>query len=193
MKIKTAGVLILGALVLSGLGGCGNNNRMPANNVQQQPQQQYPSWVLNPQVEDGIAAVGSAKIGAAGLSFARTEAIANARDELARQLEIKVNNMFKSYTNVVGVNGQDGVDKVATNVSKQVSSKILNNSKQIKMWLSPDKNVYVLVAIKKEDTAPQIKKTVNSTLKNEKALWQEFKSKNAQDELDSSINKMFNK
>ncbi|BDU51052.1 LPP20 family lipoprotein [Haliovirga abyssi] len=191
MKKSVAGALILGALGLSVLGGCANNKPKPETKVQQQSQ--YPNWVMNPSVEDGIAAVGSAKIGAAGLSFARTEAMANARDELARQLEVKVNNMFKSYTNAVGVGGQDGVDKVATNVSKQVSSKVLTNSKQINMWISPEKEVYILVAIKKEDTLPKIKETVNSTLRNEKALWQEFKSKNAQDELDSSIDKMFNK
>ncbi|OQY10829.1 MAG: hypothetical protein B6I28_00115 [Fusobacteriia bacterium 4572_132] len=187
---KNVGVVVLGGILLSTLGGCGSAP-VQQNVVQEQPQSQYPSWVMNPAVEDGIAAVGSAKMGAAGLSFARTEAMANARDELARQLEIKVNNMFKSYTSSVGVGGQDGVDKVATNVSKQVASKVLTNSKQIDMWISPEKEVYILVAIKKEDTVAPIKETVNSTMQNDKALWQEFKSQKAQDELDASVNNMF--
>lgn len=190
---KNVGVgVVLGGILLSTLGGCGSAS-VQQNAVQEQPQSQYPNWVMDPTVEDGIAAVGSAKMGAAGLSFARTEALANARDELARQLEIKVNNMFKSYTNSVGVGGQDGVDKVATNVSKQVASKVLTNSKQIDMWISPEKEVYILAAIKKEDTVAPIKETVNSTMQNDKALWQEFKSQKAQDELDSSINNMFDK
>ena len=189
MKKNVGVAVVLGGMLLSTLGGCGS---APVKQNAVQEQSQYPNWVMNPTVEDGISAVGSAKMGAAGLSFARTEATANARDGLARQLEIKVNNMFKSYTNSVGVGGQDGVDKVATNVSKQVASKVLTNSKQINMWISPEKEVYILVAIKKEDTVAPIKETINkTTMQNDKALWQEFKSQKSQDELDASINNMF--
>jgi len=55
-----------------------------------------PAWVLDPTMEGGITGLGSAKIGPAGISFARQEATAAARDEMARNISVKVNNMFKS-------------------------------------------------------------------------------------------------
>ncbi|MBZ4647068.1 MAG: lipoprotein, partial [Clostridia bacterium] len=84
-----------------------------------------PAWVIDPTMEGGLTGLGAAKIGAAGLQFARTEAIANARDEMARTLSIKVKNMFKNFTQVTGVGDAETVDKVSANVSKQVANQTL--------------------------------------------------------------------
>lgn len=152
-----------------------------------------PGWVIDPSMEGGLTGLGSAKIGAAGLSFARTESIANARDEMARSLSIKVKNMFKNFTQVTGVGDAQTVDKVAANVSKQVANETLEGSKPKQVWISPCNEYYVLVVMDPGLAKKSVEQSVKTSLKNEQALWQQFLAKKAQDELDAEIDKEFGK
>ena len=120
-----------------------------------------PDWVLQPSYSKGIAAVGEAKIGEAGLAFAKTEALANARNELARQIQVEVDNMFTSYTNVVGAGDNQLVEKVATDVSKQVASVSLKGSKQLNIWISEKNEIYVLVGVDNSVLNEQTKAAIN--------------------------------
>jgi hypothetical protein len=150
-----------------------------------------PKWVLNPETAGTLSAVGSAKIGPAGMQFARTEALANARDELARQLSVKVKNMVKNFTQVIGAGDDQTVDKVSVQVSKQVTSQVLQGSKQKDMWISPSGTLYVLVVLDPQSVQKAIKEATLTSLKNEKALWQKFMAKKAYEELDKEIQKEF--
>jgi len=186
--LKSLTVAIAAAAVLVGCGGS-----QPA------PQQQAgcniagpntPMWVCMPEVEGAIAAVGSAEKSPAGISFQRQEAMANARDELARELGVQVKNMFKNFTQTTGVGNAQTVDKVAANVSKQVAKQTLNGSKLKNMWTSPNGTLFVMVAIAKNTVKQSVKQSAVSSLKNDKALWQQFQAKKANDELDAAIDKM---
>ena len=150
-----------------------------------------PKWVLNPEMEGGLAAVGSAKIGAAGIQFARTEALANARDELARMLSVKVKNMVKNFTQQIGVGDDQTVDKVSVQVSKQVTAQVLNGSRQKDMWISPSGELYVLVVLDPASVQEAVKQATLSSFKKERALWQQFQAKKAYEELDREIEKEF--
>lgn len=189
--------LLLAAIMLLSLAACTgtetNTSTVSTTPVKEDTMAGYPAWVIDPSVEDGIGAVGSAFIGAAGVSFARTEALANARDELARQMEVKVQNMFKSYTNSIGLGGADGVEKVATSVSKQIANQTIKGSKQKGFWISPDKELFVQVIVAEEVVKEEAKEIMKSDVPvgtSDRALWQEFKSKNAQEELDKAIDEM---
>ncbi|MBZ4683247.1 MAG: hypothetical protein PWP46_127 [Fusobacteriaceae bacterium] len=193
--------LVLATIILLAFTACSNNQTKGNNEMQKvdnsgmEQMVNYPAWVLDPSIEDGIGAVGSAKIGAAGVSFARQEALAQARDELARQIEVKVNNMFKSYTNAIGLAGEDGVEKIATNVSKQVASQTLRGTKQKELWISPDKELFVQVVLPNEILADEAKNAFKNETpigNSDRALWQEFKSEKAQQQLDYEIEKMVN-
>ncbi|WP_300666885.1 LPP20 family lipoprotein [Desulfoluna sp.] len=153
-----------------------------------------PAWVLMPP-EGGISAVGSAKIGPAGVSFAKLEATSNARDEIARTINVKVKNMIKNFTETTGVGDDTTVDKVFTNVSKQVAKVDLTGS-QIKNVHKDDANqeIYVLVALQPEavsGVADAMKQAAVTSYKNDKALWQKFQAKKGQEELDKEIEKEF--
>jgi len=150
-----------------------------------------PEWVLNPQREGGLSAVGSAKIGPAGIQFARTEALADARNELARQINVKVKNMVKNFTQVIGAGDQQTVDKVSVHVSKQVTAQTLNGSKQADMWISPSGTLYVLVVLDPASVQEAVKEATLTSFKNEKALWQKFQAKKAHEELEREIQKEF--
>lgn len=152
-----------------------------------------PSWVLNPQVEGTLSAVGSAKKSQAGMQFTRDAAMANARSEITRMIEVKVNTMMKDFTQVTGVGDKETVDKVTSSVSKQIASQSLKGSQQKDVWMSPCGELYVLVVLNPAQVADMAKQQVTSSFKNDQALWQQFQAQKAQDELDAAVNKEFNK
>ncbi len=151
-----------------------------------------PSWVIDGGAnEAGIAAVGSANIGGAGLQFARTEASANARDELARQVSVKVQNMVKNFAQTTGIGDDETVDKVASQVSRQVADETLVGSKQQSSWISKKQNIFILISIDSESVKDAVSNSVTTSYKNEQALWQQFQAQKAQDELDAFVNQEF--
>lgn len=173
---------------LTFLGGCASTK-----DVMEDEFEDAPSWVLDggSSVEEGAAAVGSAKISKAGMNFTRTEALAYGRDELAKQLGVKVKNMVKNFTQTTGIGDDETVDKVSSQVSTQVTKETISGSRQKEMWISPSKDLYVLVFIDNETLKTAVKNSVQTSMKNEAALWQQFQAKKAYDDLDKEIEKEF--
>ena len=189
LLVSSIGVLLL-------LSGCGNKNLVKETPQCQIEGAKAPEWVCNggANIKGGIFAVGSAQKSPLGIGFQRQEAMAAARDEIARQIEIKVKNMFKSYLSSTGTRDAQTAERVATSVSKQVAREVLRGSKLLKVWISPKGTIFVLVGISgnpEEIIKKDIEKAARTTFKNDEALWQEFKAKKAQDELDAAIKKEF--
>lgn len=190
MKLLKIGLATAAASLL--LVGCASNDtKQPsfADHCEYRPGIQAPEWYCSPDIEGGIAAVGEAQANAGNNSnFQRTEALAAGRDELARQLEVKVKNAFKNFTETTGA-GDDGTfDKVTTDISRQVANTTLSGSKQLKRWVAPDNTLVLLVGIAEAD--PVID-NIKSSFKNEKALWQKFQGDKAQQDLDKYIEQEF--
>ncbi len=146
-----------------------------------------PSWIKKPTVEDAIAEVGSAPKSAAGIGFQRRIALANARSNLAQQVETLVKDKVETFTRTTGIAKAETVDRVATTVSKQVAKVTLRGSKQVDSWRSPSGTFYVLVAIPNKEINAAAKDAVKTSFKNDEALWQQFKSKQAFEELEKEF------
>jgi glucose/arabinose dehydrogenase len=143
-------------------------------------------------MEGGLFGVGSSEKNPLGISFQRTEAAAAARDALTRQLKVKVKNMFKQFQATTGIGDAQTAEKATQNVSKQVAAATLNNSKVMKTWVSPKGTLYVLVGMPDpKAVANQVKQAVKTTFHNDEALWQEFKAKKADEELEAAVDKEF--
>jgi len=176
--------------------GCGTSNKsisLPKKAMQCQIEgANAPLWVCSggENMTGGVFAVASAQKTPLGINFQRQEAMAAARDEIARQISLKVKNMFKSYMSSTGVGNAQTAERVATSVSKQLSYQVLQGSKLLKTWISPKGTMFVLVGMKKS-IKKALKEATKTTFKNNQALWQEFKAKKAQEELDAEINKEF--
>jgi len=153
--------------------------------------QNAPNWVRAPNVEGGIAGIGSQKIGASGIDFARKNAIASARDSLANTIQVKVNNIIKNFTRSTGIATDETVDRVSTHVSKQCSSQLLSGSRHADTWISPSGELYALVVIRTDSAKNAIKQNTYSSFRNEKALWQQFEANKAFNDLDKEIDKEF--
>ena len=154
-----------------------------------------PSWVCDggATMEGGLFAVGSAAPNPLGIGFQRTEATAAARDALARQISVKVKNMFKQFQATTGIGDAQTAEKATQNVSKQVAAQTLAGSKVMKTWISPKtRTMYVLVGMPDPKAVQQqVKQAVKTTFKNDQALWQEFKAKKADEALDAAVDKEF--
>lgn len=182
-------------------GGCANTEESdPVAQAPTMTQNKFanaPGWVLNPSMEGGLSAVGSAIESKAGMSFQRTKALANGRDELARQMSLEVSNMFKSFLQSTGVGDAETIDSVSSAVSKQVAQATLSGSRQGQMWVAPDGELYVLVVMDMEAfklaTEQAYKQAVQTSMGNDEALYQQFLGERAQDDLSAEIERRFGK
>lgn len=207
MKVQTKLFLLSISCGAALLTGCQTTDPQPtpaptpAPVVQPQPSlsggkfANAPHWVANPTVEGGLSAVGSAMPTGAGTSFQRTRALAQARDELARQMSVEVSNLFKDFTQVTGLFESETVDTVASNVSRQVAQATLAGSRQVDIWQAPDGELYVLVVMDTDsirDAAREaVKAAASTSLGNDEALYQQFLGERAQAELDAQLEKRF--
>lgn len=188
MFIKLITMAGLGALLMT---GCSNKdldvdahvkNEQMANELDGAPK-----WVMSyGENEDMIYGIGIAEPSYGDIAFQKTVAMASGRDEISRIIGTKVKNMLKSYKEKTGTTSGT-FDKVTSDVSKQVSHQILNGSKRESWWISRSGNLYVLVSIPKANVKEMIKEATNSSFRNNEAMWQKFQSKQAQDELEATI------
>jgi len=172
-------ILMLITLIL--IGAC--------SNVDYTQTEKYPEWVTAPTYENGIAGVGSAKINDLGFDFARKEAMANARADLARQIGIKVNATFKSYVAKSGADRNTAVDKVVEEIYKDVVSQDIVGSRLERTWESPEGELFVLMVVDNEHI---INGTVEAASEVEDEGLEELRSKEAQEQLRKELENFFN-
>jgi ribosomal protein S20 len=203
MKLRS-NVLAFSTIALLGLASCGGNQPQ-AQSVNDAPQIDpnqcsrdgalAPTWICSPYLEGGLTAVGSADKSPLGEGHQRVEAESQARDSLARQLNTKVKNMFKNFSQSTGVGESQSIEKVTTNVSKQVAKIDLSGAIPRDSWQNPKTGtLYVRVVLNPAATkmvAEQVKETVKTSMRNDEALYQQFVAKKAQAELDAEIDKEF--
>ncbi|MBU2916725.1 MAG: hypothetical protein ACJAZB_001557 [Psychrosphaera sp.] len=155
-----------------------------------------PEWVLNPVVEDGIAA--AACVSSSGsMTTDKAQATALSRVDLAQQIGTKVKALDKTYQERVDVAGQAQVGSTFTSVSKQLTEQSLTGSRVIKTSYAnfDGKNqLCVLTALGSSSTKELFDNILKQserpvTIDQEKVLYQEFKAYKAQEELDAELMK----
>ncbi len=183
-------ILSVGCLLVT---GCSKKVKKVDNEALEEEFKHAPAWVLNGHAEGSISAVGSAVIGKSGMQFAKTEAVAHGRNELARQTSIKVKALVNNFVEQTGLGDDQLVDRFSKQMTKQITNVTLSGSRQKDMWISPSKELYVLVEMDPAAVKETVKKQLTTTYQNDQARWQEFKAKNGEAELDREIEKTFGK
>jgi len=148
-----------------------------------------PEWVCNESIE-------GAEYGAVGIGMSRNasmrkqQAEARARKNLAHQIEVKVKAKTEDFMRSTGNGDAETMDAVTTSVTKQTSQVTLRGSRKVKQWTAKDGKLYVLVAVSpavEKEINQQAKKGLQTSFKNDQALWQQFQSKNALESLDKEF------
>ena len=184
-------LLTLPAMFL--LGACASNP------MEETSVGEIPSWVLNPEVEDGIA-VSECVLWSGNMSIDRQQAVANARTSLAQRIETRVSAMDKSYRDKVETSV--GVESGSTfsSVSKQITQQTLVGTSPLKtdiVKIADKDNLCILVGIGQESTKSLFDELVKVSARplndgQKDALYQEFKAARADQQLDDELDKLRN-
>ena len=149
-----------------------------------------PKWTCNPYLEGSIVAIGVAPKNAGNdYGMQRTEAMAEARDALTRQLSVKVSNLFKSYKATTGSSTDATFDKANSNVTKQLASQTLQGTKPVESWQSKDGTLFLLVGLDTNAVKSGMDTAVKTSFKSDKAMYQKFLAAKADGELDAELEK----
>jgi len=112
---------------------------------------------------------------------------AAALGHLAEQFKVKVAKMVKQYIGTTGMGDAQTVDAAASSTIKTISSKMLEGARMYRSRTGPEGRMYVMVGLDAEKTKALVKAAVKNSMKNEKALWQEFKAQKSHDEMAAGI------
>lgn len=190
MKYRTLRLSFAAVVTAGVLSACGGAQVISCT-FPDAPSVEAPGWICDEPVAGvEVSAVGSAAKSAAGTSFMKQQAATAARVQLAQNAQVEVSNMVKNYVETTGIGDNQTVDKVSASVTKQITSQTLNGSRIYKSRKGPSGTMYVLVGMDPAAVAKTAKTAITSSMGKDKALWQQFRSKKAQDELADEISKM---
>lgn len=102
-----------------------------------------PKWVMNTPPGCGMGSVQ----GVPSLSLAKTGATARGRDDLARQLQTRVESLMKTYRAEGGEDTKDLNEELLINISQQSSQALLQGTVAKEVFVGSDspKTLYALV------------------------------------------------
>ncbi len=131
--------------------------------------EEAPSWVCGTYDDPTrYTAVGSAPYSKLGHNFSRNEAILNGRANLVNQIQLQVKTKAESYMRSTGLQENEMVEKVVTQLSKQTTDMTISDSKQISYWQSKNDNaIYILIAMNKDSVNNKIDAQVREIVDNE--------------------------
>ncbi|MBL4942354.1 MAG: LPP20 family lipoprotein [Colwellia sp.] len=158
-----------------------------------------PAWVLNPVVEDGIAATDCVKF-SGNLSIDQKMATANGRLSLAQQIETRVEGLDKTYANRTDSNEELTTGATFSSVSKQLTKQTLSGSRAIKsdiIDIAGKQHFCVLTTLSPSATKELFNALVKGSKRSvnpqdEKFLYQEFKAHKAEQSLEKEIQRLTN-
>ncbi|ADT85330.1 LPP20 family lipoprotein [Vibrio furnissii] len=158
------------------------------------PTTEAPAWICDVMPTDLEAgAMGYAKKSAAGMGVMRKVAINEARVQLAAQFQTDVNNLFKqavqSSVNTTNDVAVENVVETFENVTKNVVTRSLSNSKLIVSQVSPTGGLYVLVGMDKATFQANVDQVVDAASKDAK-LWNQFNNEKAAEDLTNALNSL---
>lgn len=172
------------------LAGCAS--APPAPTTPETPVSVLPSWIANPIIEDGVAA-SECVPWTGDMSLDRAEAVAKARADLAKQIEIKVKAMDKTYARKVKTAEGIATGGVFETVSRQVTQQNLNATqvnRQDIVKINGQDHLCAMVVFGREATKRLFENLIKDSgvaqisPQDESVLFEEFKAYKAQQELD---------
>ena len=187
MKQRFNVVKAITAISLITLTGCATNQDKIVGNIE------LPRWVVMPQIENGLAE--SACVPWSGhLTIDRNHAIAEARNALVQQIELKAASMTKTHASKTDVATGTNVGATFETNARQIAESTLKGSKAVKgdlFTIDEKKQFCALVTVTPEQTRQVFNNLVKSsgaTLQSndEAVLYQQFLAWKGQRELEKA-------
>lgn len=155
-----------------------------------------PEWVTSPAIEDGIAATSCVKW-SGDFDLDKKQAIANARQDLAQQIRIRVESMDETMKRNREGAGKADQGSVFTSVSRQTADQHLKGAvpQRVKPVKFDDaQRLCAQVAMKPEQTRELFdtlirESKVQLSAKDEDLLFEEFKADQARQRMDEALSR----
>jgi hypothetical protein len=117
-----------------------------------------PSWVLSPEVEGGVAAVGIASKSRGGFKFQISKAEMDAKANIATTIQSEISRVTKEALREAKVNDTDDVEEVFSQATKEVVRNMpLSGATRINIHQGTDGTLYVHMILKNKDYSSYIK------------------------------------
>jgi len=191
-NIKASAIIAVSVLFLA---GCSDKPTKPQPMVEVKPTvQTIPSWVRMPIIDDGIAATDCV-VDSGNFSIDRKQAVANARVDLAQQIDTNIKAMDKTFARRAETNQGISIGSTFESVSKQLTQRSLTGARPIKVEnvvFNEKNHLCVMVALSPTFTEELFKNIIKTSGANigpndESVLREEFKAYKAQQEMDAAF------
>jgi LPP20 lipoprotein len=177
MKTEKAWLLFSVVIAAITIGSCASSRGIDKSEI--------PGFYLAPPVaRDTLYGVGQAK--ASTLDLSRTTAIARARDDVARQVQVSVKNALTDYAQQAGEGDNQQTLNFVETVSRQIVDVTLSGCHPEKIEVADSGTVYALVSY---PVANLLDAARTQFRRNEASAFAEFKADEAVDRLDQEIQK----
>jgi hypothetical protein len=111
-----------------------------------------PAWVLDPNVDGGVAAVGIASPSQGGIKFQIPKAELDAKANIAAIIQSEMTRVTKNSLRSANVNGADDVEEFFAQATKEVVKDLpLSGVKRLNIFRDKDGTLYVHMIMKNED------------------------------------------
>ncbi len=111
-----------------------------------------PSWVLDPAMPDGVAAVGIASPSVGGIKFQIPKAEMDAKANIASTIQSEISRVTKQALRESKVNDVNDVEDFFAQATKEVVKDLpLSGVKRINIFKATDGTLYVHMILKNED------------------------------------------
>ena len=141
-----------------------------------------PEWTCIPMEEGMYVGVGVERVVNGNLADAYAMALVYARSDIAQQFGARFKARLEEFQRTTGT--KSSKDIVKEKSTDQIVSQTLKHSNVLKVWYSKDiSRIYVLVGVPERIVVKKV-----TAPKTDEALWQQFQSKKALDDLEKEFN-----
>lgn len=180
--VKTFGAVLAAALMMT---GCADKGETLQPKEGMADIENMPAWVLDPQVENGIGAVGISKYSKHGMRVMLNKAEMDGRTKLAAEIQTEVSRLAKNTLRQANINDIDDYEEQFTEASVNLVKKIpLSGSKRVAMYQDKQTgDLYVHMVLQKREVSSFMKD-------NEDRIKQQLEAKLTRNQLDDAMKVM---
>ena len=123
-----------------------------AKNSKTQNISELPEWVVDPEVKDGVAAVGIASPSVGGIKFQIPQAEIDAKANIASAINSEISRITKDALRESKVAEVNDVEQVFSQATKEVVKNMpMSGTKRINMYQAKDGTLYIRMVLKNDD------------------------------------------
>ncbi|MBM7421846.1 LPP20 family lipoprotein [Spongiibacter marinus] len=185
---------IIGVTCAALMTACASTEQAADTQQSQQGAGGLPQWVMNPYIDDGFASAQCVPY-SSNMSIDRQLAVANARTDLAQQLETKVAVLDKVFRERTDVSSGVSSGSTFSSVAKQLTQQTLIGTRAERVEfveIDGKKNLCVLVTMGRDKTLALFDNMLAASERQvqpdtREVLLQQFKGAQAQQELNEEM------